>query len=54
MDGCFVSTGSPAFDFYDGQRLGQNLFGNSIARPAGQGNRNENFGFAHQPLGKAA
>jgi quinoprotein glucose dehydrogenase len=26
----YVSTGSPAFDFYGGQRVGQNLFGNSV------------------------
>jgi quinoprotein glucose dehydrogenase len=26
----FASTGSPAFDFYGGQRLGNNVFGNSI------------------------
>lgn len=26
----YVSTGSPAYDFYGGNRLGENLFGNSI------------------------
>jgi quinoprotein glucose dehydrogenase len=26
----FVSTGSPAFDFYGGNRLGENLFGNTV------------------------
>lgn len=36
----FVSTGSPAFDFYGGQRIGRNLFGNSvIALDAATGRR---------------
>lgn len=47
----FVSTGSPAFDFYGGQRLGQNLFGNSvIALDAATGKRIWHFQTVHHDL----
>ncbi|MGH8248583.1 MAG: PQQ-binding-like beta-propeller repeat protein, partial [Gammaproteobacteria bacterium] len=47
----FVATGSPAFDFYGGQRLGQNLFGNSvIALDAATGKRIWHFQTVHHDL----
>ncbi|MBI1787411.1 MAG: pyrroloquinoline quinone-dependent dehydrogenase [Acidobacteria bacterium] len=47
----FVSTGSPAFDFYGGQRLGANLFGNSVlALDAATGKRIWHFQTTHHDL----
>jgi quinoprotein glucose dehydrogenase len=47
----FLALGSPAFDFYGGQRLGQNLFGNSvIALQAETGKRVWHFQTVHHDL----
>ncbi len=47
----FVATGSPAFDFYGGQRLGHNVFGNSvIALDAATGKRIWHFQVVHHDL----
>lgn len=47
----FVPTGSPAFDFYGGDRPGQNLFGNSVlALNAATGRRIWHFQTVHHDL----
>jgi quinoprotein glucose dehydrogenase len=47
----FLALGSPAFDFYGGQRLGQNLFGNSVvALDAATGKRIWHFQTVHHDL----
>jgi quinoprotein glucose dehydrogenase len=47
----FASTGSPAFDFYGGQRLGDNVFGNSvIALEAATGKRVWHFQTIHHDV----
>jgi quinoprotein glucose dehydrogenase len=47
----FVSTGSPTFDFYGGDRKGQNLFGNSvIALDAETGKRIWHFQTVHHDV----
>lgn len=47
----FVPTGSPAFDFYAGDRHGKNLFGNSlIALNANTGERIWHFQFVHHDI----
>ena len=47
----FVALGSPAFDFYGGQRLGQNLFGNSVvALEAATGKRVWHFQIVHHDV----
>lgn len=47
----FVATGSPAFDFYGGNRKGQNLFGNSvIALDARTGKRVWHYQTVHHEL----
>ncbi len=47
----FVSLGSPAFDFYGGDRRGQNLFGNSVvALDADSGERLWHFQTVHHDL----
>lgn len=47
----FVALGSPAFDFYGGQRLGQNLFGNSVvALEAATGKRVWHYQIVHHDL----
>lgn len=47
----FVSTGSPAFDFYGGDRIGQNLFGNCVlALDANTGERMWHFQTVHHDL----
>ena len=47
----FVSTGSAAFDFYGGQRLGQNLFANCvIALDAATGKRIWHYQVVHHDL----
>lgn len=47
----FVPTGSPAFDFYGGNRKGQNLFGNCLlALDAATGKLKWHFQFVHHDL----
>ncbi len=47
----FLALGSPSFDFYGGQRLGQNLFGNSVvALNAETGERVWHFQTVHHDL----
>jgi len=47
----FLALGSPAFDFYGGQRLGQNLFGNSVvALRAAAGQRVWHFQTVHHDV----
>ncbi|HLA39146.1 MAG TPA: PQQ-binding-like beta-propeller repeat protein, partial [Candidatus Glassbacteria bacterium] len=47
----YIATGSPSFDFYGGDRKGQNLFGNSvIALKADSGERLWHFQTVHHDL----
>ncbi len=47
----FVATGSPTFDFYGGNRIGQNLFGDSVlALDAASGKRVWHFQAVHHNL----
>ena len=47
----FMALGSPAFDFYGGQRLGQNLFGDSVvALDAATGKRLWHYQIVHHDL----
>lgn len=47
----FAPTGSPSFDFYGGDRIGSNLFGNSIiALDANTGNRIWHYQTVHHDL----
>ena len=47
----FVPTGSPTFDFWGGNRVGQNLFGNSlICLDARTGRRKWHFQFVHHDI----
>jgi len=47
----YVPTGSPSFDFYGGNRLGSNLFGNALlALDAATGERIWHYQFVHHDL----
>lgn len=47
----FIPLGSPAFDFYGGNRKGQNLFGNClVALDAGTGQRKWHYQLVHHDL----
>ncbi len=47
----FIPTGSPAFDFWGGNRVGANLFGNSLlVLDAATGKRKWHFQFVHHDL----
>ena len=47
----YVSLGSPSFDFYGGDRIGDNLFGNSVvALDAGTGKRKWHYQTVHHDI----